>query len=220
MRFRVEVPDIAKVIKEAEGEAAAALTAGMRDATTGLKEDLRADVTKARLGQRLANTWRGQTFPKTGNSLTPAAYVYTNAPKLVDAYDRGVQIRAKGGKYLAIPTPAAGVRRTSTRKGAQALTPAVWERETGIKLRFVPTRSGGMLIADGAYRRQDRSYRNRKNFRPIKEPKLPGEKSYIVYFILVREAKVGKRLDVDGVAKRWADRVPELVRSHIEFGKD
>jgi hypothetical protein len=34
--------------------------------------------------------------PKTGESADAASYVSSNAPKLIDAFDRGVTITAKG----------------------------------------------------------------------------------------------------------------------------
>ncbi|MGW5960753.1 DUF6441 family protein, partial [Methylorubrum thiocyanatum] len=59
-------------MKGTEQQIARSVTAGMREITDGLKEDLRADVRESGLGQRLANTWRGQTFPRTGESTEAA----------------------------------------------------------------------------------------------------------------------------------------------------
>lgn len=157
MRFSAQVPDLRPALAGSEVQIARSVTAGRRQVADGLKEDLREDVRRAGLGQRLANTWRGRTFPSSGESVEAAAYVSSNAPKLIDAFDRGVTITAKGRKYLAIPTPDAGVRQVSARRAkgsaGNGLTPAAWERETGVKLRFVPTRTGGVLVADGFYQR-------------------------------------------------------------------
>lgn len=97
MRFTATVADPRAALKGTEEQVARSVTAGMREITEGLKEDLRSDVRESGLGQRLANTWRGQTFPRTGESAEAAAYVSTNAPKLIDAFDRGVTITARGG---------------------------------------------------------------------------------------------------------------------------
>ena len=43
-----------------------------------------------------------------GESAEAAAYVWSRAPKIVDAFDRGVVIRSGSGLFLAIPTAAAG----------------------------------------------------------------------------------------------------------------
>ncbi len=116
MRLTAQALDIRGALAGTEVQIARSVTAGMREVTDGLKEDLRAEVREAGLGPRLANTWRGQTFPKTGESADAAAYVSSNAPKLIDAFDRGVTIKAKNGQYLAIPTPDAGVRQLSKRR--------------------------------------------------------------------------------------------------------
>lgn len=50
---------------------------------------------------------KGKTFPEVGESAEAAAYVWSRAPKIVDAFDRGVVIRSARGLFLAIPTPAA-----------------------------------------------------------------------------------------------------------------
>jgi hypothetical protein len=44
-------------------------------------------------GERLSRTWRGKTFPEVGESAEAAAYVWSRAPKIVDAFDCGVVIR-------------------------------------------------------------------------------------------------------------------------------
>jgi len=218
VRFSATAADPRTALKGTEEQVARSVTTGMREVTTGLKLDLREDVREAGLGPRLANTWRGDTYPKTGASIEAAAYVYSNAPKLIDAFDRGVTIRAKGGKYLAIPTPDAGVRQVSKRraKGStdNTLSPASWERETGAKLRFVPTKTGGVLVADAFYRRQAARFQGRKSFRPIRESGPDRGRSFVVIFVLVRQAKLRKRLDIDTTAKRWADRVPSAIAAN------
>jgi len=114
---------------ESEG-AKEAVTGAVREAGEGLKRDWRGQVTAARLGQRLANTIRSQHYPKGRKSISAAALVYSRAPKLIDAFDRGVTIRARNGLWLAIPTPAAGRARGGTR-----ITPGQWEQRTGVACR-------------------------------------------------------------------------------------
>jgi len=221
VRFKTTAADPRAALKGSEEQIARSVTAGMREITDGLKEDLRADVRESGLGQRLANTWRGQTFPRTGESTEAAAYVSSNAPKLIDAFDRGVTITARNRRFLAIPTPEAGVRQISKRRSkgstGNTLTPAAWERETGVKLRFVPSKNGGgVLVADAFYRRQPARYQGRKSFRPIKEAGPDKGRSFVVIFVLVRQVKLRKRLDIEATAKRWADRVPGAIAAHWE----
>ena len=59
--------------------------------------------------------------------------VYSNASKVVDAFDRGVIIRSKSGFWLAIPTAAAGKKGV----GTQRITPGGWEQRTGQRLHFI-----------------------------------------------------------------------------------
>ena len=94
MRFTIQRPDLGKALAETEKDIERAVTSGMRDAADGLKQDLREDVVAAGLGERLSRTWRGKTFPEVGESAEAAAYVWSRAPKVVDAYDRGVVIRS------------------------------------------------------------------------------------------------------------------------------
>src|SRR5579875_3462666 len=110
MRFTLQTSDIARDLAGTEGDIARSVTAAMRQVTEGLKSDLRSDVVDAGLGQRLANTWRGKTYPEAGASLEAASFVWSKAPNIIDAFDRGVTIRSNRGFWLAIPTPAAGVK--------------------------------------------------------------------------------------------------------------
>lgn len=85
-----------------------AVTHSIREATDGLKTELRSQITGAGLGQRLANTWRGEVYPKGQLSIKAAGLVYSRAPVIVGAHDQGATIRSKDGFWLAIPLPAAG----------------------------------------------------------------------------------------------------------------
>ena len=106
-----------------------AVTHSIREATDGLKTELRSQVTGAGLGQRLANTWRGEVYPKGKLSIKAAGLVYSRAPVIVGAHDQGATIRSKDGFWLAIPLPAAG-------KGPRGkrMTPGLWEKLRGQRL--------------------------------------------------------------------------------------
>ncbi len=80
-------------------------------------------------GRALANSWRLKIYPEPGRgpkTLKPAAVVHSRMPTVAEAFDRGVTVRAKGGKYLAYPTGfnAAGGRRNAGRRGGLRVTPA------------------------------------------------------------------------------------------------
>lgn len=216
MRFTLKTDDLAKGLSGAEADAARSVTDAMREATAGLKGDLRADVVDAGLGQRLANTWRGKTYPEGGASLEAAAFVWSKAPNIIDAFDRGVTIKSSRGFWLAIPTPVVGLKGLSATGGMKRITPGGWERRTGMRLRFVYRRGRpSLLVADNA--RLSKKGLARPNIGRTRAgaqfTRLKG-RSTVVMFILVPQVTLQKRLDIASAARRWADRVPGLLASH------
>ncbi|MTW18348.1 hypothetical protein GJ689_19280 [Rhodoplanes serenus] len=179
----------------------------MRDAGRDLTAALRADVVGAGLGERLARTWRGRTYPEHGTSMEAAAFVWSKASKLVDAFDRGVTIRSRDGFWLAIPTSAAGARGIGSGGRRVRITPGGWERRTGMRLRFVYRRRGpSLLVADNA----------RLNKRGLAAPnRRKSGQATVVVFLLVPQVRLRKRLNVDAIAQRQAERVPSLIARHV-----
>jgi hypothetical protein len=176
-----------------------AVTAAMRVAGNTLKSDWRAQITRARLGQRLANTIRSKTYPATGESFDAAALVWSNAPQIIGAHDTGPLIRSKDGFWLAIPTPAAG-------KGARgkALTPGEWETRRGLRLRFIYRRRGpSLLVADGRL--------NSRGLGVASRSKTGRGKATVPIFLLVPQVKLAKRLNLVRDAERAQAAVPGLI---------
>ena len=176
-----------------------AVTTAMRVAGAGLKSDWRAQITSARLGQRLANTIRSKTFPAAGESLEAAALIWSNAPQIIGAHDAGLLIRSKDGFWLAIPTPAAG-------KGSRgkALTPGEWERRRGLRLRFVYRRNGpSLLVADGRL--------NSRGLGVASRSKTGRGQSTVPIFLLVPQVKLAKRLSLARDAERAQASLPGLI---------
>ena len=195
-RTKIVAVIVADVLKGAEE----AVTRGVRQAGEGLKHDWRAQLTSARLGQRLANSIRGEHYPKGRSSISAAALVFSRAPKLIDAFDRGVTIRAKNGLWLAIPTPAAGRAR-----GGKKITPRAWEQRTGRRLRFVYRRGvPSLLVAEQA--------RITKRGLAVASRSKTGRGAVTApIFLLVPQVHLRKRLDLDRAARSWEGRLPELV---------
>lgn len=176
-----------------------AVTVAMRAAGSGLKSDWRTQITRARLGQRLANTIRSKTYPAAGESLEAAALVWSNAPQIIGAHDTGPLIRSKNGFWLAIPTPAAG-------KGSRgkALTPGEWERRRGLRLRFIYRRNGpSLLVAEGRL--------NSRGLGVASRSKTGRGKSTVPIFLLVPQVKLTKRLDLARDATRMQAAIPGLI---------
>ena len=206
MRFAIQRPDLVEALAGTQKNIEHAVTAGMRDASEGLKADLREDVVAAGLGERLSRTWRGKTFPEAGESAEAAAYVWSRAPKIVDAFDRGVVIRSARGLFLAIPTATASKTGRGAAGRLEKITPEGWQRRTGLKLRFVYRRGRpSLLVAENA--------RVSKRGLAAANRRKTGQASVIV-FVLVPQVALKKRLDIGQAAKRQAARVPSLIARH------
>jgi hypothetical protein len=213
MRFTFQASDLVKGLSETEGQIAQSVTDAMRAVTEGLKTDLRADVVAAGLGQRLANTWRGRTFPEGRVSIGAAAFVWSKAPNIIDAFDRGAVIRSSRGFFLAIPTAAAGATGRGLSGKRERITPGGWERRTGMRLRFVYRRGGpALLVADNVrLSRQGLAKANTGRSRSGAEYTRMKDRVTAVIFILVPQVTMPKLLNVQDVAARWANRVPGLL---------
>jgi hypothetical protein len=213
MRFSLKIDDLTAGLSQAEVDAARSITAGMRDVADGLKGDLRADVVDSGLGQRLANTWRARTYPEAGFSMEAAAFVWSKAPKIIDAFDRGVTIRSRDGFWLAIPTGAAGAKGLDQHGTIKRITPGSWERRTGMRLRFVYRRNApSLLVADNARLTKSGLARanTRRNRGGATYTRLAG-RSTVVIFILVPQVTLKKRFDIGRTAAQWAARVPSAI---------
>lgn len=108
-------------------------------------------------------------------------------------------IRAKGGRWRAIPTPAAG---KSTRGGR--ITPGDWERRTGLRLRSIYRRLGpSLLVAEGRLRSKGRAIASRS--------KTGCVLTTVPIFVLVPQVKLRKRLDLARDAEQAIDGVPGRI---------
>jgi Family of unknown function (DUF6441) len=160
---------------------------------------------------RLANTWRGEVYPKGQQSIGAAGYVWSKAPGIVRLYAEGALIRSKQGLFLAIPTPAAGRFGDARRK----ITPGAWERIHGLRLRFVYRRGRpSLLVADNArLTKRGRAVANIGRSRGAVFTRLSG-RTTIPLFILVPQVTVRRRLDVDGAVQKWIAALPHVVVRH------
>jgi hypothetical protein len=181
----------------------------VRIATDGLKADLRRQIAAAGLGNRLGNSVRSRLYPAGGRpSLRAAGLVYPNgkgAEQILEAFSQGTTIRGKDGLWLAIPTEAAGTHALGKR-----ITPGLWERATGLRLRLVLHGKTGLLVADRKVSGRRASFRAGRKAKRLDD--LAGKNTVsAVIFVLVRQVTLSKRLDPESVAQLWADRVPDLI---------
>lgn len=219
IRITAQVPSISAALKTAEIVAAMKNMKAMARASDDLKGRLRDQVAAAGFSDRLAKTWQGKVYPSTGQSLAPAAYVFSKAPKIIDAFARGATIVATGGRrLLAIPTEDA----PRVRSG-KAETPAQVEERYGRKLRFVPAHSAqgsavggravGYLIMDGLVpRKQTGRYRKASAKELAGNGRTAGRRvSAVVMFTLVPRVKMPKLFDLQATADSVAASVPQLI---------
>jgi hypothetical protein len=200
--------DLNELLKAELRNAERAVTAGVREATDGLKTELRRQITSAGLGTRLANTWRGEVYPRGQPSIGAAGYVWSKAPGIVRRYAEGAVIRSKNGLYLAIPMPAAGKYGDARQK----ITPGSWERIHGLRLRFVYRRGApSLLVADNErLSKRGRAAANIGRRQGASFTRLSG-RTTVPLFILVPQVTVRKRLDVAGAARKWIAELPGLA---------
>ena len=176
-----------------------AVTKAVGDAGTGLKTAWRGQITSAGLGQRLARTIRAAQYPKGKPSLNAAALVWSQAPVVLGAHDTGPLIRSRNGFWLAIPTPAAG---KSTRGGR--ITPGEWERRRGMRLRFIyRPRGPSLLVAEGRL--------NARGVGVASRSKTGRGLTTVPIFLLMRQVKLRKRLDLARDAKVAQGRIPGAI---------
>ncbi|MEI4485600.1 DUF6441 family protein [Frigidibacter sp. MR17.14] len=192
--------DVREILRDEVRAGEFAVTAAISAAGTRVKEGWRGQVRASGLGNRLAGSIRSEVYPRGGVSARAAALVWSKAPQIVDAFERGVTIRSKDGFWLAIPTAAAG---RSSRGGR--ISPGEWERRTGHRLRFVFRRGKtALLVADearvnkGGHARPKRGKRRRDGI-------MTGEQT-VPIFVLVPQARMPKKLDFtrDAVAAQSA----------------
>lgn len=210
MKFGLEViGDLAEAMRKETEAGERAVQRAITAAGKGLQSDWRRQVEGAGLGSRLARTIRSEAYPKGKNSLNAASLVWTRAPVIIDAFERGALIRSQNGFFLAIPTEAAGARGL----GNKRVTPGGWEQRTGMRLRFV-YRQGrpSMLVADDArLTTRGRATLNRRRARA--DGTRTGSMT-VPIFILVPQVRLAKRLDLARDAERWAGRLPQMITSN------
>lgn len=189
-----------------------AVTSAVRDATTGLKNRMRSQVTAAGLGSRLARTWRGDVYPQRGSSLNAAGEVYTKAEKILSGFEDGTVIRSKDGFWLAIPTPNAPKRIMGKK-----VTPGRLERARGIRLQFVYRKRGSSLLVANQMRASfSRKTGELRGFRKASQRARDTGRGLtsVVMFWLVPQAKMPKRIRFDSEAAHWHNRLPSLILKH------
>lgn len=185
MQFNISfVNSFAKIVRQEVRAGERAATQSVRAETGELKQKWRGQITRAKLGRRLANTVRSIVYPQSTDSWDAAGLIWSNAPKIIGSFDQGVTIRSREGFFLAIPTEAAGKS-----IGGGRITPREWEQRRGVPLQFVFRRTGpSLLVAEGRLTSKGRAVESRS--------KTGRGRATIPIFILMPQVSLRKRLDL------------------------
>jgi hypothetical protein len=197
-----------------------ALRGAVDRSSLALQEELRAQVTGAGLGAKLANAWRREAYPRGGRrTLRPAALVYSKATALHEAFDQGAVVLPRGGSFLLLPSaeaerlgattsdvsrkgggiPGGAKRRVSSLEEASRKlgAPIV----SAIPSRGAPKRGSG---GGGAERRGfillAPTKRNRSNLVALYFASRDAQP--VLLFTLVRQTRVPKRLNIAAAAAK------------------
>jgi hypothetical protein len=197
--------DFGAMVERDLGKMARAHTSAMRQVSRELKTTWRDEIRAAGLGSRLPNTVRSAAYPQGDVSLNPAAMIWTKAPEIISAHDRGAVIQSPNGLYLAIPLQAAGRGRFG-----RSMTPLDYERRTGNKLVFVYRRGKPPLLVAQDARVSKAGRAVRKGGRRRKDGILTGAQTVPV-FVLKKRVKLPKRTDLLPAAEAVTASLPALA---------
>lgn len=115
--------DVQAEIDTARGNIIRALGMSMEELADEVVGKLRTDVERSGLanaGRIKTAAWRNRLYG-VGKSLEPAAWIFSKLPVIVQAFETGVTIRAKGGKGLLIPNPDVWGGRARFKRGASTV---------------------------------------------------------------------------------------------------
>ncbi|MGN7613041.1 DUF6441 family protein [Magnetococcales bacterium HHB-1] len=185
---------------------------GIVEAGQGLKEELRKQVISAGLGRRVANTWRSREYKNQG--FNPAALVWSKAPHIIKAFDKGALIKSQDGFWLAIPTENAPKRGVDRKR----ITPSNFPESRWGPLRFVYRKNGPSLLVVDSVRinKTGRVGRRAKGGAYTKTGRMKKGMTTAIMFILVPQVKMPKKLDVARAAEYWVRQLPRLIERQME----
>lgn len=206
--------NLKEYMKQEIAAAESAITAGVKEVTLTIQNELRQQVASAGLGQAVANAWRSKTYP-SGKSLKAAGFIYTKAPNIIYAFDYGVTIKSNKGFFLAIPTPAAPRRGNDGKR----INPSNFPESSLGRLRFV-YRSGALslLVVDDLRARGGK----RGGFGRASDSAISKQRGVatVVMFFLTPTATMKKKLDMEAVATKNEDALGGRILANWRDVKD
>lgn len=221
MKIVAVAQSLQRVLQDEVRAGEKAVTRAIRVETERLRQIVRAQTRAAfrERSRQLVNAWRAKVYPPGGDSLRAAGVVWTKAPTIIDAFDRGVVIRAKGGRFLAIPT---GFNAPQGRRGrGMRVTPQQMIESGQAFLR--PIKGGNGFVWCLPVRRDQSSRRGgliagglvkvatakRKGARGWQQALLA--QGFVPMFILLPQVKLAKRLDVRAAGRQALQELPTAI---------
>lgn len=185
------------IIKEEKTKLEKAITVSIKKAGTYLRNELRRQVRSARLGKGLEKAWQVNVYPNRGRSMSASALVFSKSVRLHNVFEDGATIKANNASWLVIPLEFAiskgWDKNMSKSKGSQ---PRKWSAIDAAEsyfgnLSFVPYSSSRALLC-GKQGKQN-----------------------VAVFLLVKSVTIKKKLDIDPVAEKWNDKIPDYIISEL-----
>lgn len=182
--------------------------------TRKAEQDLEA-ATRAASPGRLWRAWQSAVSPG-GDRLArePVGFITLKGKHrtrgAIEYLTTSGRITGKSGQYLAIPTAAAGGRGRGAGRAWEDNSPAAWERQHGVRLRFVyrPGKPSLLVLDQGRLAGKKQIGRLAG-----KRAQAKGAGATIVMFVLLPVVTFGQRFSVEAIVNRVSAGLPaELVR--------
>lgn len=226
--------DLYAFMRKREKGVASAVTRAVRGVTFGLQREIQRQAKKAKFSNPgLEKLMIAKVLPKRGYEPDAEGVVYSVAMversgeevDLYEVFDRGATIRAKGGKWLAIPTDDAAAKRGNQfgglikfRAGQLQKLRARAEAAGDSRLSRKSKRGAAKRFATANYYGQADL-----QFVPTSKPDLAmlayvskgtGERK--VAYWLVKQVKLRKRFDLKRAEQKWLPKLAPRINSNLD----
>lgn len=169
---------------------------------------LREDVRRGGLGDRAANTWQGRRYPEGHESASPAVFLYSKWPIVINAYSEGATITHHDGLWLAIPTE--NVPNVNKGRNRRKASPADIEVMFNQDLIFVRRGANVLAFVDAMKSKSGKVRRaTGKRLAQGRGTQL------ILMFVMVPQVTLRKRLNWKQVANDLGLKFTDLVGSEV-----
>jgi hypothetical protein len=192
-----------KEIEAKEKSMARAATAAIRGAGELAKSGGRASIAAAGFSAKWQNALRVTYYPKSGDSLTPAAFVYHKID-YANVFEEGAVISGKPYLWIALP----GAVPPSSRRSDHPMPPSEYQERFG-ELVAVEVPGHPPMLFDKYVKVADRRTRREKRAGDQRKPRYVG----------VPTVDIGKRFDIHGAAVRASAALPGFYQREMAGSK-